>query len=266
MSSQWKVRHGPSLPIPHTHSHTHTHTRNRKKPSNNDRNTKFGRGGRAPVRDGKRAYDRQSGTGRGKEIKKGGGGAHNWGNEKNPAELTAEAQEVATGEEAAPVVVEDVEPEPEPEDNTLSYEEYLAQKARPDHEAFAPLKERSAAEEDFFNKAAAKAKAEEEEYFSTGKQKRKGGKGKKEEEEGDKPVVELGFRVESGSANDRGGRGGRGGGRGRDGGGRGGGREGGRGGGRGREGGRGGRGGGRGAGRGGRGINPLDEKAFPSLS
>ena len=43
--------------------------------ANNDRNTKGGRGPRPPARDGKRQYDRRSGTGRGKEIKKGGGGA-----------------------------------------------------------------------------------------------------------------------------------------------------------------------------------------------
>ena len=41
----------------------------KSKPKNNDRNTKHGRGGRV-ARDGKRAYDRRSGTGRGKEIKK----------------------------------------------------------------------------------------------------------------------------------------------------------------------------------------------------
>mmetsp|Transcript_11746 Transcript_11746/g.17244 ORF Transcript_11746/g.17244 Transcript_11746/m.17244 type:complete len:129 (-) Transcript_11746:623-1009(-) len=58
---------------------------NRRKPPHGDRNTKGGRGSRPPARDGKRQYDRRSGTGRGKEIKKGGGGARNWGSDKNDA-------------------------------------------------------------------------------------------------------------------------------------------------------------------------------------
>jgi len=37
---------------------------------------------RPAARDGKRTFDRRSGTGRGKEIKKGGGGARNWGSDK----------------------------------------------------------------------------------------------------------------------------------------------------------------------------------------
>lgn len=98
-----------------------------------------------PSRDGKRAYDRRSGTGRGKEIKKGGGGSRNWGSDKDTARAAASAknnsQRVTKGdekntddskpeeqsnveEEATP----EKEPDLEPEDVTLSYDEYMKQK------------------------------------------------------------------------------------------------------------------------------------------
>lgn len=105
----------------------------RSRPNNNDRNTRGGRGPRN-ARDGKRTYDRRSGTGRGKEIKKGGGGGHNWGSDKNEARKnegpvddknpSADADEEVVNEE---VVIP--EPEPEPEDNTMTMEEFLAVKS-----------------------------------------------------------------------------------------------------------------------------------------
>lgn len=245
---------------------------NRKRPNNNDRNaTKHGRGGRTAPRDGKRAYDRRSGTGRGRDTKKGGGGARNWGSDKNEArqneghvEETAldEPKEEGTENNEA---VEEAEAEPEPEpvvDNTVSYEDYLASKQNPDNEAFAPVKEREVANE--FAGLKVKEKEVEDTFMMTGGKQKK----KKEKKNNEKQTLALDFRVASSSGgDDRGDRGGRGGGRGRGGRGRGG-RDGGgrgrgdRGGGRGgRGGGRGGRG--RGGGRGG-GIN-LDSSAFPSL-
>jgi plasminogen activator inhibitor 1 RNA-binding protein len=259
---------------------------NRRRP-NNDRNTKFGRGGRAPVRDGKRAYDRRSGTGRGKEIKKGGGGARNWGSDKNEARQAqgnvadeAEAAppvEVSEREpeeaEAAPVEEEEPVKEEEPEDTTLSYEEYLERKKQQQAESalFAPVQERQV-ENEFANLKP--KEAVKEDFFVMGGGKQKKVKNKTKEVQ----AVEVGFRVEP----NVGGRG-RGGGRGRSGdrewrdsgrgggerGGRGTGRGGGRGGGRsdsGRGGGRSdsGRGRGRG-GRGGGGLNVNDAQAFPSL-
>eukprot|EP00797_Seminavis_robusta_P011635 Sro188_g081120.2 (319) ;mRNA; r:21983-23359 len=269
-----------------------------KRPNTNDRNTKYGRGGRGPVRDGKRQYDRRSGTGRGREVKKGGGGARNWGSDKNEARQAeghvdedavvtppeegkedVTEQGAAEGEEA-PVEEEEAvpEPEPEPEDITLSYEEYMATKANPDNEAFAPVKEREVANE--FAGLSVKKKEEDEDFMMMG-----GGKQKKKKQNKGAPKqsITLDFRVTSSSGGgddrrrDSGGRGGRDG-RGRGRGGRGGrdgrgrGRDGGRG---GRDGGRGGRGGrGQGGGRGGgggrgqgggRGLNVMDESAFPSL-
>jgi plasminogen activator inhibitor 1 RNA-binding protein len=245
----------------------------RKRPNQGgDRNTKFGRGGRAPARDGKRQYDRRSGTGRGREVKKGGGGARNWGSDKNEArqaeglvdedavvpaaeEVTESKEDVAEikeGEEETPV--EEPEPEPEPEDKTMTYEEYLASKANPDNEAFKPVKERQV-ENEFAAMKVAK-KVEEEDFMKVGGGKQKKTKQKKVTQ---KETIALDFRVASSSGDDRrndggdrGGRDGRGRGRGsRDGrvGGRGG-RDGGRG---GRDGGRGGRDGGRGGRDGGRG-------------
>lgn len=249
------------------------------------------------MRDGKRAYDRHSGTGRGKEIKKGGGGARNWGSDRNEArqaegkpteeqkETTEETEPKAvegTPEAETEEVEEEVAPspeaEPEPEDNTLSYEEYLASKQRPEGELFAPKQERTSVEDEFFAKAKPREVQEVEDYLVMGgaKQKRKGRK-KDEDDQDNKAVELLGFRTGGvdGGRGGRGGRGrGRGGGRGDAGGrdsgrgggrefGRGGGREFGRGGGRGRPGGR-----GRSMGRGGRGsppINVMDESAFPAL-
>ncbi|VEU39013.1 unnamed protein product [Pseudo-nitzschia multistriata] len=229
----------------------------KSKPKNNDRNTKHGRGGRPPVRDGKRAYDRRSGTGRGKEIKKGGGGARNWGNEKAEAKKAEgrinENEEVAPatdGNESPDVPSEEVEPEKE--DNTMTYADYMASKGKKEEVALREVKN------DFAGMAAC-AKGEEESFLEMG-----GGKKKKErkKKEVDKKTVDVGFRVAK--ANSDGGRGdrrdgrGRGAGRGdrRDGRGRG-------------RGGKGGRGAGRGAKAGGnkkpQGLNVQDEGAFPSL-
>jgi plasminogen activator inhibitor 1 RNA-binding protein len=234
-----------------------------KRPNKGDRNTRGGRNQRPPARDGKRQYDRRSGTGRGREVKKGGGGGHNWGSNQNDAKkaegpVTEGNEEANTPEETATEekAEEEVEeqPEPEPEDTTMSYEEYLATKAKPDTEAFAALEIREV-ENEFAGKAASKKEEEDFMMMGSGKQLKKKGTGKKE-----KQTLDLGFKVKG---NDRGGddRGGR-----RDGGRRDGGRrDGGR-----RDGGRGGDRGGRsrgnrGGGRGGKGLDTNDASAFPSL-
>lgn len=144
---------------------------NQRRQRHDDRNTKSGRG-RPTVRDGKRQYDRRSGTGRGKEIKKGGGGGRNWGSDKNDAKhSTGPVVEKATDDEAAeetkesptekdeeeavnapaPKVV--VEEEEEVEDKTLSYEDYLKQKQRPDSQLFAPLKLKAVVDDEFAGKS-----------------------------------------------------------------------------------------------------------------
>jgi len=247
------------------------------------------------VRDGKRAYDRRSGTGRGKEIKKGGGGAHNWGSDKNDAK--AATGHVDEGEEGAAVVAnEEVtetevpaeEGDAEPvvavvEDNTMSYEEYLAAQKEKQSELLAPAQERTVDANEFAN-LLPKTKAEEEDFLAAtgGKTKRK--KAAKATTTATATELLGNLRVGGGDSSGGGG-GGRGRGRGEGRGGRGGGRD---GGGRGRGGGRGGRGRGEGRGRGrdgggrgregggraggggrsgGRGgpVNPLDPNAFPSL-
>lgn len=239
-----------------------------RRPNQNDRNTKYGRGGRAPARDGKRAYDRRSGTGRGREIKKEGGGARNWGSNKNDAraaegQVQEGAVEVVAMEEnnegekkeeengKTEENAEEVAAPPEEEaDKTMSYEEYMATKEAPQSDAFAPVKQREVKNE--FAGIQSK-KYEEENFVVMGGGKNKRSKQKKDQ----KQTLVPSFRV----ADDRR-REGRGGGRGR---GRGRGDRGGRGGGRGDRGG--GRGGGRGRGRGreSKEINVLDKAAFPSL-
>ena len=111
----------------------------RSRRPNNDRNTKHGRGGRNPPRDGKRAYDRRSGTGRGKEIKKGGGGARNWGSDKADAKkMEGKIDEEAVNEEPPketegeepPVAEEAPVEEEKPEDNTMTFADYMASKGK----------------------------------------------------------------------------------------------------------------------------------------
>ncbi|KAL7468828.1 hypothetical protein ACHAXS_009064, partial [Conticribra weissflogii] len=230
---------------------------------NNNRNTKGGRGGRPPARDGKRTFDRRSGTGRGREIKKEGGGGHNWGNDKNDAKkaegpVEEGNEEINTPEEDAEnkadveeeAVVEKVE---EPEDKTMSYDEYLKQKQRPDSDLFKP-REAPSVENEFAGKTGMKKEEEDFLVMGSGKAMRKRGGEKKE-----KQTLVLDFKVKSATSDDRGGRrdgrrdGGRGGRGGGDRGGRGGGDRGGR-----RE--RGGRGRG-----GGKGLDATDPNAFPSL-
>lgn len=57
----------------------------RRRLYNNFENIKSGRGRPPHAREGRRYYDRQSGTGRGREVKKGGSGPHNWGSVKSEA-------------------------------------------------------------------------------------------------------------------------------------------------------------------------------------
>lgn len=243
-----------------------------------DRNTKFGGrgGGRGEGSSGKqRVFDRRSGTGRGREIKKDGDGARNWGsdqtearnaatanNHHRPNEEEEENEEYAAedADENGNVAESEVKPVEGPApvvDNTISYEDYLKAKASEgfSSELLAPVKERQV-DDEFANM---KPSATEEQDFLVmggGKAKKKKDSKSADEKSAAGTTTDLlaGLRVASGASSNtnggqgRGGRDGRGDGRsgrgGRDGRGDGrGGRDGGRGGGRGREGrGRGGRG------------------------
>lgn len=178
-----------------------------KRPNKGDRNTKGGRSSRPPARDGKRTFDRKSGTGRGKEMKKGGGGGHNWGSDQNDAKKAegpvTEGNEDVNAPEGETAEKEDVaevpqpkaeEPEPEPEDNTMSYDEYLALKAQPDSVAFQPLQAREV-DNEFAGKAAATPRKQEEDTFMMmggKKQPKKKRSGKKEKE-----TLVLDFKVKN---------------------------------------------------------------------
>lgn len=179
----------------------------KRPPKKEDRHTKGGRGSRPAARDGKRTHDRRSGTGRGREVKKGGGGGRNWGSDQNDARKaegpvtegkedanTPESEEAAEKEEEA---VE--EKEPEPEEITMSYDEYMAQKAKPDSEAFKALESREV-DNEFAGKAAAKKEEADFLVMGGGKGLRKKGAGKKEKEK-----LVLDFKVKSAISDDRGG-------------------------------------------------------------
>jgi plasminogen activator inhibitor 1 RNA-binding protein len=192
-----------------------------RRPNNHDRNTKHGRGGRAPARDGKRAYDRRSGTGRGKEIKKGGGGAHNWGNDKDEARrnqgtvdeekvddaaaatTTDPAASAEEGGEGAPVVTTEgaveeavvAAPEPEPEDKTISYAEYMAAQAQKKKDAEAAAAPAREVENEFKGKMAAVKKTDEIFFTKEGAADKANKKGKKKAPEKEKVSLAVNFRV-----------------------------------------------------------------------
>jgi len=193
----------------------------------NDRSSKAGRSSgsrsereRQAPRDGKRAYDKRSGTGRGREIKKSGGGARNWGSDKDDARnaeglsfeekenngenlqnLSGDAgggdqtpdQNGADGGDVTAEVQEDgdaVAAEAsmeEEEDKTMTYEEYLAQKEeeRVESEAFKPIATREL-DNEFAGFVGKKGRKEnEEENFlkmGKGKQLKKKGTDKKDKE------------------------------------------------------------------------------------
>lgn len=237
-----------------------------------------GRGGdRAPEsgeRRPKREFDRRSGTGRGREVSRGGRGAFGAGNpqqdaidaEKDPKAAiegavdgapdapAAEEEEAAPAEEVAPA---------EPEPVTFTLDEFMrkreearqklagvgavAPRAVNRETEFAGMTTLATALDDYVSGTAAKSETGRKDQRSTGKTQ----------------IVDVGFKFQAPQGDrDRESRGGRGEGRG----GRGGDREGGRGGRReGRGDGRGGRGEGRG-GRGGRGSAPgFNAADFPSL-
>uniref|UniRef100_A0A7S2HER4 Hyaluronan/mRNA-binding protein domain-containing protein n=1 Tax=Helicotheca tamesis TaxID=374047 RepID=A0A7S2HER4_9STRA len=198
-----------------------TDNRRRKEHGHGDRGTKQGRGGRPPARDGKRTYDRRSGTGRGREIKKGGGGARNWGSDKNDAKKAEGA--VTEGEEGAAL---EAMPEEEPkdetekseeapaeeegaeekveekvEDKTMTYDEYMASKETPDTEAFKTLAVKEVENE--FAGVAARKRTDDEDFLvmGGGKALRKKG-GKKKEKE----TLVASFRVADQNSGERRGR------------------------------------------------------------
>jgi hypothetical protein len=132
-----------------------------------DRGGRGNHGGRGAGRGEKKGkpvkhegYDRQSGTGRGKEVSKGGSGRGNWGNPKEEAEQAEKEhlEDVAASAEApaeddnvpAGAVVDEVVEVVEPETPTYTLDHYLAQRdsARANNEIFGAFSVR-AVEADF---------------------------------------------------------------------------------------------------------------------
>jgi len=176
-----------------------------------------GRGGRGGAR-----LDRHSNTVGGDSEKQ---AAHGWGANEGEAELNdeqageaiakAEQKEALTGDGDAPPTDGAVDAEAEPEDNSISYADYLAQQAEKKLALGTGVPEaRKPNEGSKQDKKWANAKAiakEEEEDFVAGS----GGKAKRERERKQKQVVDIDQRFVE--APERGGRGGGGfrGGRGR---------------------------------------------------
>lgn len=200
---------------------------------NNDRG---GRGGRTAPRDGKRAYDRRSGTGRGRETKKDGGGSHNWGSEKNEARkaeghiddeqklsVNKEGNEEAAAandnnneeskkeeidEEAQKAIEEEEErrrKEEEEEAKKMTYEEYLARKSeeQKDSEAFRELEVKELENNDFAG-VKPKVAIKDENFLVMGGGKSLRKKGSKADKEATKVITS--FRVADSSSGRRDGR------------------------------------------------------------
>lgn len=171
-------------------------------------------GGNGERRAPRREFERRSGTGRDKTVKKEGGGARNWGSNEAEAETatpeaeatdaTAATEEEETAEEAAPVA---------PEPVTFTLDEFRARQAaeRSQGEGFGELEIREVDASEF-SEFSVKAKEEEESFFAGGANKQKREKARKT-----KAVLtgkDVGFRapaVERGDGRgDRGDRRGRG--------------------------------------------------------
>jgi plasminogen activator inhibitor 1 RNA-binding protein len=219
----------------HNHNHSHTSTATTATTSTaptgtsstTSSNIRSGRGGRVPSREGKRAYDRRSGTGRGREIKKGGGGARNWGSDQNEAR-NAEQQptslaheDVALPEEEGEVsprgqeeeqqeaeqqqqqnegaeITEEPQRTPEEEDRTMTLDEYLKKKAEDEQqqklasEAFKTLAIKdSVVDETFATKSALKKDEQEFLFMGEGKKPRKKSSTSKQQPKSEKLVVDI---------------------------------------------------------------------------
>lgn len=232
-----------------------------------------GRGGKetGERKNGKREFDRKSGTGRGTEVAKGGAGKGGWGT--NEEEIVAQRRELEEGADAAAVdakelkekKVEVVEEPVEPEAPTFSFDEFLARRdaERAGSSIFKKVEERVVSDD--YSKFKKSGGEELQNFVVLGAGKAKGPNDKSQRSSAATKVTNLGFhsapkeeyredRGDRGGKGDRGGRGGDRPERGAD---------------RGGKGGRGGRGGGdrdrRAAPRAGGKVDISDTSAFPSL-
>jgi len=219
-------------------------------------------------RGNQRVFDRRSGTGRGRENKRSGGGRGNWGTveddkkaqtekgETQETEVSAEPKETTEQAPQEPAV----EAVPEEEDNTKTLSEYLTQIKKPVHSLPEARRANEGNDSQWSKFKPLTRQFEEDTFFkaeSADKEVKKEGSAESKDES--KKTVRadevLKFtdspKPQFGRGGKRGGRGGRGGDRGGRGGDRGG---------------RGGDRGGRGGRTGGNAPNYKDESAFPSLS
>jgi plasminogen activator inhibitor 1 RNA-binding protein len=173
------------------------------------------------VRGNKRLYDRKSGTGRGKETKKGGAGKGNWGSIDDPTAVVEEGTKTETeevkkeGEEATTAATEEgattektekvhhqQEPEEE-EEKVRSLEEYLKDKKSPAVELPAPRKAGEGVEQPKEWEKFVPLKKEDDSLFPAASKSKK--EKAKEGTETDKKVVPVDsvFKVQSGEQRQR---------------------------------------------------------------
>lgn len=168
---------------------------------NNDR--RKGRGGRGGYNSRGREFDRRSGTGRGREVKKSGGGGHNWGADKDETmneeraeqEATNEVENGGDSEEKEGEAAEAQEPK-EPEVVQLTLEEFMKKKEEERAEmassdAFKAIQVEKVDESEFDGVVLSKKKDEDDDNENVSKK-----TGKKNSNKNKKQIVEdVGFRM-----------------------------------------------------------------------
>lgn len=184
----------------------------RRRFNNNVRSKKAGRGQPSQIREGRRYYDRRSGTGRGREVRKGGSGPHNWGSDKcearraedNPSGLQNNDDKVNSNDVSTDEVVDvnskivdsgtevretatRIEETEKEEKTTMTFEEFLKSKTDPESELFKP-KEIKVVDNEFIGKFAKVTPKEDVLLMGKGKKIRK-----KTNKKLEKITLDIGF-------------------------------------------------------------------------
>jgi len=147
--------------------------------------------------DGKREFDRRSGTGRGREVSRGGRGPYGTGNDKQDA-LDAEkdpSKAEVKVEDAGTTDVEEPAADPEPEDNTITLDQFMEKRAAERQQAqaiFAGDVKARAADKDVLNSL---SKAGKEDYASELIQKEYGKKDQRSTAKS--KILDVGFKFQN---------------------------------------------------------------------
>lgn len=170
-----------------------------------------GRGGKetGDRRNGKREFDRRSGTGRGNEVTKGGAGKGGWGNNKDEVkEGQDEVEAEKNGDNTVEEEVVEVQEPAEPEVPTYTLDEYLAQRnaTKPLGSVFSAVEERKV--EDVKLK---QGDYDLPNFLKLGTSKQKSNAEKNQRATSKTSISDVGFHAAPKEQEERGGKGGRGG-------------------------------------------------------